>query len=83
MLCDPPNNPSALDALAVEEARDFADSWWLSLLTSLRLNRILIAGDDKQVVFADGRGLPAVEMASLTLDENGVTLVRLPMFSTH
>jgi len=58
------------DALIVDEAQDFADSWWPPLLASLRHDRILIAGDDEQAVFANRRGRPAVEMTSLTLDEN-------------
>jgi hypothetical protein len=58
------------DALVVDEAQDFADSWWPPLLASLRNERLLVAGDDQQAVFANRRGSPLVELATLTLDEN-------------
>ena len=58
------------DALVVDEAQDFADSWWPPLLASLREQRLLVAGDEQQTVFAGRRGRPATEMTELLLDEN-------------
>ncbi|MDA8436864.1 MAG: AAA family ATPase [Actinomycetales bacterium] len=60
----------AYDALVVDEAQDFADSWWPPLLASLREERLFVAGDERQTVFAGRRGGPKLEMAELTLDEN-------------
>jgi superfamily I DNA/RNA helicase len=60
----------AYDALVVDEAQDFADSWWPLLLASLRESRMLVAGDEQQTVFANRRGAPDVELHAITLDEN-------------
>jgi superfamily I DNA/RNA helicase len=60
----------AYDALVVDEAQDFADSWWPLLLASLRDQRMLVAGDEQQTVFANRRGAPDVTLHSITLDEN-------------
>lgn len=58
------------DALVVDEAQDFADAWWPPLLASLREQRLFVAGDEQQTVFAGRRGRPAVEMSELSLSEN-------------
>ncbi len=58
------------DALVVDEAQDFADVWWPLLLGSLRGEHVFIAGDERQSVFADRRGRPAISLFELKLDEN-------------
>ena len=60
----------AYDALVVDEAQDFADSWWPPLLSSLRDQRLLVAGDEQQTVFAGRAGRPNLELTVLALDEN-------------
>jgi hypothetical protein len=61
---------AAYDALVVDEAQDFADSWWPPLLASLRELRLFVAGDERQTVFAGRRGSPNLEMTEVTLDKN-------------
>ncbi len=60
------------DSLVVDEAQDFADSWWPPLLASLKdqeLGGVFIFGDEHQGVF--GRdGAPSIDVFTLTLDEN-------------
>ena len=56
------------DALVVDEAQDFADAWWPPLLTSLRGQHLLVAGDDRQAVFANRAGRPDVALTEITLD---------------
>jgi hypothetical protein len=58
------------DALVVDEAQDFGDSWWPPLLALLRAHRMFVAGDEQQTVFAHRRGRPPVPMASMSLREN-------------
>lgn len=58
------------DALVVDEVQDFADSWWPSLLGSLRKQRIFVAGDERQSVFPGRRGTVPVPVAEMTLDTN-------------
>ena len=60
----------AYDALVVDEAQDFADSWWPPLLASLRTQRLFVAGDEQQTVFAGRSGRPDLELFALSLDEN-------------
>jgi hypothetical protein len=60
----------AYDAVVVDEAQDFADSWWPPLLASLKGDRVFVAGDEQQSVFAGRRGRPSLEMAELSLSEN-------------
>jgi hypothetical protein len=60
----------AYDALVVDEAQDFADSWWPPLLASLREECVFVAGDERQAVFAGRSGRPTVEMVELALDQN-------------
>ncbi len=58
------------DALVVDEAQDFADSWWPPLLALLRQRRLFVAGDEAQAVFAGRSGRPPLELASMTLVDN-------------
>jgi hypothetical protein len=58
------------DALVVDEVQDFADSWWPSLLGSLREQRIFVAGDERQSVFPGRRGAIPLPMVEMTLDAN-------------
>ena len=59
-------------AFIVDEAQDFADSWWPALLASAASSEFKLAvfKDDEQVVFADRRGRPNLPMLELTLDDN-------------
>ncbi len=60
------------DALVVDEAQDFADLWWLPLLSSLRCvddARIATFRDDGQAVFGR-RGRPDLPFAQVKLGEN-------------
>jgi hypothetical protein len=58
------------DALVIDEVQDFADSWWPSLLGSLRSQRLFVAGDERQSVFPGRRGTVPLPMTQLTLDAN-------------
>ncbi len=58
------------DALVVDEAQDFADSWWPPLLAALRHQRMFVAGDERQTVFPGRQGHPAVDLVEMVLDEN-------------
>lgn len=58
------------DAVVVDESQDFADGWWPVLLASLRGEHVFITGDERQSVFADRRGRPAISLFELKLDEN-------------
>jgi hypothetical protein len=58
------------DALVVDEAQDFGDSWWLPLLASLREQRVFVAGDEQQTVFANRHGRPPIPMTSMSLRDN-------------
>jgi hypothetical protein len=58
------------DALVVDEAQDFDDSWWPPLLTALRPDaRVAVFGDDRQSVFGR-RGAPDIALTQLLLDTN-------------
>ena len=58
-------------AFVVDEAQDFADSWWPALLASGTPGaRIAVFRDDEQSVFTQRRGRPDVDLTPLVLDEN-------------
>ncbi|MFC6696407.1 NERD domain-containing protein [Nocardioides daphniae] len=60
------------DAVVVDEAQDFADSWWASVLGSLRDEEnggVYVFSDENQRIF--GRfGRPPVQLVPLVLDHN-------------
>ena len=61
------------DAFVVDEAQDFADSWWPALLSSARSIddiHLAIFRDDEQAVFRDRAGRPEVDLAHFVLDRN-------------
>ena len=60
------------DAVIVDEAQDFADDWWLPLLSSLRdevSGGLYAYSDERQRVFARF-GRPPVHLVPLVLDHN-------------
>lgn len=60
------------DAIIVDEAQDFADTWWPALLSALRdeeLGGLFAYSDDHQRVFPRF-GRPPVAMVPLVLDHN-------------
>ncbi|MEB3032062.1 nuclease-related domain-containing DEAD/DEAH box helicase [[Mycobacterium] nativiensis] len=60
------------DAVAVDEAQDFADAWWDPVLASLRDDQeggLFVFSDEGQRVF-DRQGTPPVPLVSLVLDRN-------------
>lgn len=60
------------DAIVVDEAQDFADSWWRPVIAALRdreNGRLLIVGDSGQSVF-QRTGRPPVDLVPLVLDHN-------------
>ena len=60
------------DAIVVDEAQDFADSWWRPVIAALRdreEGRLLIASDSGQQVF-QRTGRPPVDLVPLVLDHN-------------
>ena len=59
-------------AFVVDEAQDFADSWWPALLASASTSEFKLAvfRDDEQSVFSERRGRPDLPMVMLTLDDN-------------
>jgi len=61
------------DAFVVDEAQDFADSWWPALLSSARSIddvHLAIFRDDEQAVFKDRAGRPEIDLVHFTLDRN-------------
>ena len=68
--CLPPEE--RFTAFVVDEAQDFADSWWPALLASAASSEFKLAvfKDDEQVVFSDRSGRPDLPMLELTLDDN-------------
>ena len=59
------------DALVVDEAQDFADSWWRPLLAVFAGEQLLfVAKDDQQTVFAGRGGAVPVDATTVILDEN-------------
>lgn len=60
------------DAVVVDEAQDFADSWWDPVLAALRDDEqggLFVFSDEGQRVF-DRQGTPPVPLVSLVLDRN-------------
>ncbi len=60
------------DAVIIDEAQDFADSWWPAVLASLRdpdTGGVYVFSDEGQRVFARF-GKPPIELAPLVLDSN-------------
>ena len=59
-------------AYVVDEAQDFADSWWPALLASAQDDnfKLAIFRDDEQAVFTDRRGRPAVDLVPFRLSDN-------------
>ncbi len=60
------------DAVIIDEAQDFADSWWPAVLTSLRdpdKGGVYVFSDEGQRVFARF-GKPPIELMPLLLDSN-------------
>jgi len=61
------------DAVIVDEAQDFEDSWWDVVLASMKdpeSFRLAIFRDDGQAVFGDKRGRPDLPFAVFDLDSN-------------
>ena len=61
------------DAFVVDEAQDFADSWWPALLSSARsIDEVHLAifRDDEQAVFRDRAGRPDIDLVPFVLDRN-------------
>lgn len=60
------------DAIVIDEAQDFADSWWDPILAALKdpdTGGIYVFGDEGQRVF-DRQGTPPVPLVPLILDQN-------------
>ncbi len=59
-------------AFVVDEAQDFADSWWPALLASAASDdfRLAVFRDDEQAVFNGRSGRPELALVPLVLDEN-------------
>jgi len=60
------------DAIVIDEAQDFADSWWEPLLAALRdpeAGGLYVFTDEGQRVF-DRQGTPPVPLVPLVLDQN-------------
>jgi len=60
------------DAIVIDEAQDFADSWWDPILAALKdpdAGGIYVFGDEGQRVF-DRQGTPPVPLVPLILDQN-------------
>ena len=60
------------DAIVIDEAQDFADSWWEPLLTALRdpeAGGLYVFTDEGQRV-CDRQGTPPVPLVLLVLDQN-------------
>jgi hypothetical protein len=60
------------DSIVIDEAQDFADSWWEPLLTALRdpeAGGLYLFIDEGQRVF-DRQGTPGVPLVPLILDQN-------------
>jgi len=58
-------------ALVVDEAQDFADSWWPALLAASTADaKVAVFRDDQQAVFTQRRGRPEIDLVPLVLREN-------------
>ena len=71
-LADELPDGKRFDAVIVDEAQDFADSWWHPVIGALRdreNGRLMIVGDIGQSVF-DRAGRPPVDLVPLVLDHN-------------
>ncbi|MCV7316144.1 NERD domain-containing protein [Mycolicibacillus parakoreensis] len=71
-LADDLPDGQRFDAVVVDEAQDFADTWWDPLLTALRDpddGGLFVFSDEGQRVF-DRQGTPPVPLVSLVLDRN-------------
>ncbi len=58
------------DAVVVDEAQDFADSWWVPLLAALRdeeTGGVYVFADEGQRVFAR-QGRPPLSLVPVVLD---------------
>ena len=64
--------PDRFTAFVVDEAQDFADTWWPALLASAASPdfRLAVLRDDEQEVFAGRRGHPDLDLVPFTLTEN-------------
>ncbi|MEO8816275.1 MAG: NERD domain-containing protein [Mycobacterium sp.] len=66
------NDGHRFDAVVIDEAQDFADTWWDPLLAALRDDEtggLFVFSDEGQRVF-DRQGTPPVPLVSLVLDRN-------------
>jgi hypothetical protein len=63
---------SRFSAFVVDEAQDFADSWWPALLESASTPdfKLAVFRDDEQAVFHERRGVPDLELTPFHLAEN-------------
>ena len=71
-LADDLPDGQRFDAVVVDEAQDFADTWWDPLLAALRDpddGGLFVFSDEGQRVF-DRQGTPPVPLVSLVLDRN-------------
>ena len=71
-LADALPDGKRFDAVIVDEAQDFADSWWRPVVGALRdreNGRLMIVGDAGQSVF-QRTGRPPVDLVPLVLDHN-------------
>nr|WP_246323922.1 NERD domain-containing protein [Petropleomorpha daqingensis] len=60
------------DAVVIDEAQDFAESWWPAVLAALRNpdeDSLYVFADEGQRVFAR-QGRPTVDLVAIDLDEN-------------
>jgi hypothetical protein len=65
-------NDHRFTAFVVDEAQDFADSWWPALLSSAASPdfKLAVFRDDEQTVFSDRRGRPDLPLVPLVLSDN-------------
>ena len=67
------NDDAKFDAVVIDEAQDFADSWW-DVIWAIAKNpddlRLAVFRDDSQSVFQGRLGRPDVPMAAFDLDTN-------------
>lgn len=71
-LADAQPEGERFDAFVVDEAQDFADSWWPALIAGLRdrdAGGLYVFADERQRVFAR-QGRPPVTLFRYSLDEN-------------
>ena len=66
------SNGDRFDAVIVDEAQDFSDSWWPALLAGLRdpdSTGVYVFSDEGQRIFSR-HGRPPIQLPVLALDEN-------------